>query len=111
MGDCDKCMQHSELMNRVETLKEDLDKFKIETKASDDKMEEKIADIQDNNSRSDERLNMVFTLLSKIEQNITNIANKLDVLEKVPGKRWEEFIKITITIIATAATTYFFMGK
>ena len=48
--------------------------------------------------------------LDTIIESIRNINIKLDELAKMPGKRWEKMIGVIITVIVTAALTYFLKG-
>ncbi|MBV1817348.1 hypothetical protein KUA25_04645 [Bacteroidales bacterium MSK.15.36] len=66
-----------------------------------------VTDTKLNFAASNTQMKSIAVSLEKLEKKIDNISNKVDSLEKKPGKRWDDLTKTIITVIATAAVTYF----
>lgn len=56
---------------------------------------------------NNEQMKNVTSTLEKLEVKIDRLDNKIDKLESKPAQNWENLIKTIITVIATAAVTYF----
>ncbi|MBU3172773.1 hypothetical protein [Clostridium estertheticum] len=73
-------------------------------------LESQMTDVKINNAKAEEKTSQLFSLLTKIEASIEKIANRLDVIEDKPAQRWEQVVKIGITVIGTAVFTLLIVG-
>lgn len=86
-----------------ENLTKELDSLKEEVESLKDKLGE-LATAQ---AVNEEQTKMVFKILTEIKDSIKLISDKIDILEKKPSKNWDETVKVVITVVVTAAITYF----
>jgi predicted nuclease with TOPRIM domain len=81
--DCKTTIECEQLKQDVENLKD---------KVSN--LETKVSNVITDQAVNKEQTKMVFNILNEIKGTITTIAEKLDKLEKRPGQKWDELIKI-----------------
>ena len=96
---CENCIQskmYEELKDRV---------LRIEENSQATQM--KLAEIEKTAALNEDRIKAVFNVLKEIKDSVKIISNKIDSLESKPGENWNDLIKTAITVIVTAAVTYF----
>lgn len=52
-------------------------------------------------------INKLATSVEAMSAELKNQGRRLESIEKVPGNRWNELIKTAVTVLGTAAITYF----
>lgn len=52
-------------------------------------------------------INKLATSVEDMSAELKNQGQRLESIEKVPGNRWNELIKTVVTVLGTAAITYF----
>lgn len=95
-NDCRPAMQCANNERDIAEIKRDLADLAV-----------RLAKLETSTAVNEEQTKMVFKILNEIKDSIALISSKIDVLEKKPGDRWENLIKTVITVVATAAMTYF----
>ncbi len=48
--------------------------------------------------------------MTEIKTDVTALGRKVDIMEKKPGKRWEELVKAVVTVVVTAVIA-FLLGR
>lgn len=102
-AECNDCKQSL----LVEKLREDFNSLKEEL----EEVRKDVTALSIAQGKTEEQTKMVFKILNEIKDSIQLIANKIEVIEKKPGQNWEALIKTVITVIATAAVTFFISKK
>lgn len=100
---CNNCRQAA----LIDTLKDDFNKLKDEL----EDVKKDLTALSVAQGKTEEQTKMVFKILNEIKDSIQLIANKIEDIEKKPGQNWENLIKTVITVIATAAVTFFISKK
>lgn len=52
-------------------------------------------------------INKLATSVEAMSAELKNQGARLESIERVPGNRWNDLIKTAVTVLATAAITYF----
>ena len=100
---CSNCKQSvitENLTKEVDHLKEE---FSI--------LKDKVSDLETSTKVNAKETKMVFEILTEIKDSIKLLVAKIDVLEDKPGKRWDGVVNTAITVLVTAAVTYFISIK
>ncbi|QAA31253.1 hypothetical protein [Clostridium manihotivorum] len=100
---CNNCRQAT----LIDALKDDFNKLKDEL----EDVKKDLTALSVAQGKTEEQTKMVFKILNEIKDSIQLIANKIEDIEKKPGQNWENLIKTVITVIATAAVTFFISKK
>jgi len=94
---CKDCIQVENLEKRLMVLEQG---FKD--------LQDRVAEAERSNAVSEEQIKMIFKILNEIKDSIRQIAEKIDIIEKKPAKRWDDMVKTIVTVLVTALVTYFF---
>jgi uncharacterized coiled-coil protein SlyX len=90
MGDnCKDCIYISDLRRDVESLKKDVKD--IDTRLNNIEIE---------SAARDEQIKTIFNILTDIKVSVKTIADKIEVLQLQPGKRWDKLIEVIIAGVA-----------
>jgi seryl-tRNA synthetase len=71
---------------------------------------DELAYLRTNTSVADEQIKMIFKMLNEIKGSLDKIAEKIDEIEKKPGRRWDDATRTIVTVALTAVVT-FIMSK
>ena len=77
----------------------------IENRVS--RLEDEVQELHKNTAVSKQEIKMIFNILNEIKDSIKNIAKDLGNLKEKPADRWESVVTTVITMLVTAAVTYF----
>lgn len=94
---CKDCIQISNLEKRLVGLEQG---FKD--------LHDRVAEVECCNAVSEEQIKMIFKILNEIKDSIRQIAEKIDIIERKPAKRWDDMVKTIVAVLVTAVVTYFF---
>lgn len=94
---CKDCIQINNLEKRLMGLEQG---FKD--------LHDRVAAVECGSAVSEEQIKMIFRILNEIKDSIRQIAEKIDMIEKKPAKRWDDMVKTIVAVLVTALVTYFF---
>lgn len=94
-------------MEGVEISLENLTREVSEIKGRMNINETEITNIKISLGRYEEKLTQVFSILTEIKDTMKAIANKIDIIEKRPGLKWDKLIYTAITVVVSCAITWF----
>lgn len=77
----------------------------IENRVS--RLEDEVQELHKNTAVSKQEIKMIFNILNEIKDSIKDIAKDLGNLKEKPANRWESVVTTVITMLVTAAVTYF----